>query len=600
MKKQLQQIYMPFMFMLTMCLLGSASYAQLFEFRLNEVGINSKEKDLSIMKAIESDSEFIVGSTIYYSNTEIMRLKRITDGGAIVWSKDYPGLRNSNSRFFSFVEILNGDNFEIVVSGYSKDSLDTTANRNIKRLTLWWIDAGNGSIIKSHMFQNFSENNVYGLNIEVSPYNQDLYITGLMSPDYIVDSTSSKESFAMRINYNADLIWAKKFNSGVHPDSSVCATDFDALNHIAFGNPDELYLIGNSNYDLVDSIFHCNKLKAQLLKLNVNDGSLIWENKHSLGGNAEWNVGLRGINRAEGLVVIENNSKDRNFSLVEFDNGGGITNAFNYDIIINNKIENAYAYNIKEDESFYYVTGLIDNKLDSNFTDTGSLFIYKIDKATFIADTVTIFPLNADWYLANNIGDYFRDYLKLFPLAYYPENSDLYGDYIYAVAAGRDNFNYERVIIKDNDLLDRICTNVHPDSYSYLVNYDSYDEMIFDDNSPDKLEGPEKVFSNNFNRQLCFTVDSVERNLSVPFEGGFKGYKIYPNPNYGNFFIQGDEIIKIEVYDTKGQLIYGTNKLDDQILNIHTFDWANGVYLIKLYEKYKVSQEKVIVINANK
>lgn len=575
-----------------MCNVG---YAQLFELRLKQIGQNSKEKDLSVMKAIESDAEYFVGSTKYSANREVMHLKRITDAGTILWSNEYTG-RYVDTRFFSFVEIQREDNFELIVSGYS---VDTIGANPVRQLTVWWIDASNGVINKSHIFPNFPRENVYGLNIKISPYDQSIYIAGLISPDYVLDTSSPKESFAMKMNYDGDLSWVQTFDSGVHPDSSTCGSDYDALNHIVFGNNDEVYLIGNANYPEMDTNSrYCNKLKAQLLKLSVYDGVIIAENKHSLGGNINWNAGVRGIRREEGIVVLENNSLDSNFSLLEFDNAGNIAGSYNYDILNGVKIENTYGYNIKEDERYYFVTGLMDNSIDTILKDTASLFIYKIDKSNFAAVNVTVFPLKASWYIESNTGDYLKDYLKLFPIAYYPENSDLFSREIYGVSGGSDSGRYERVIVKDNINLDKICTNIHLHVGSYVVSYDVYDQVTPSPINPDRDAGPDKESQIQYDNKICLNEDAGRRKLSRPSEKNEDELNIYPNPSTGDLFVQGQGISKIEIMDSRGQLVAQVDKLtQENAHHVKTDQLANGVYIVKVYQRDSISQEKIVVMN---
>jgi hypothetical protein len=595
MKKQLQQFYMPIMVMLTMCMLGSASYAQLFELRLTEVGINGKEKDLSIMKVQSSENEFFVGSTGINANNEIMRLKRIFDNGTIAWSKEYPGIYRT-SRFFSFTEIDNEGENVLLVSGYS---LDTTNGDSINRLTIWWIKESDGSIIKSHIFNNFIHDNVYGLNIEVSPHNLDIYVAGLISTDNDVRVSSIKKSFVMKINYNADIIWSKYFESGAPPASDICSSDYDAFNHIIFGNTDEVYLLGNSNYaEVIGGTLKCNRLKAQLLKLSVYDGSIIFENKHAYGSSSFWNAGVRGIKNNDGIVTLENNRQDRNFSLLNFDNAGNIVNVHNYDILGgNSKLNNVYGYNIKEDDRYYYVSGLIvDTAI--NFIDSGAMFLYKINKGTFLSSDVTVFPLVAGWYVTTSSNDYFKDYIKEFPIAYYPENSDLYYTKVYGISANEGNSVDEEFVYKGNTNLVEICTNKNPKDSTYEVIYNVYDSIISSDQYPELYGHLEKAELISYEDRICFNYNERRNKIlnSEEFEGAGE-INIYPNPTSNDLFISGFDIIKIEVYDSRGQLLISSHKqLSDDIQLINLSDVNAGIYLIKVYQKESLTQRKVIVL----
>jgi len=76
----------------------------------------------------------------------------------------------------------------------------------------------------------------------------------------------------------------------------------------------------------------------------------------------------------------------------------------------------------------------------------------------------------------------------------------------------------------------------------------------------------------------------------------YSEFKIYPNPNNGNFtieIIESREEISLEIYNQVGQIMYKKelNHSSNQInLNVD-----NGVYLIKVLNRENIYNQRIIV-----
>jgi len=69
---------------------------------------------------------------------------------------------------------------------------------------------------------------------------------------------------------------------------------------------------------------------------------------------------------------------------------------------------------------------------------------------------------------------------------------------------------------------------------------------------------------------------------------------IYPNPANDYFKISGDNIIKIEIFNITGQLVYSTKNISANE-NINTRDFERGAYIIKITSDAGVSIEQLIL-----
>ena len=114
-------------------------------------------------------------------------------------------------------------------------------------------------------------------------------------------------------------------------------------------------------------------------------------------------------------------------------------------------------------------------------------------------------------------------------------------------------------------------------------------------------DGMETSFSDN---ELTFVVDGVTGSLDQPYIVQFRGctgvddsaaasVKVYPNPSNGTYFVEGQSISKVEVYDGLGQLIQSEENCND-FMQIDLRNRANGVYVLRVIANGGVTNNRII------
>lgn len=92
------------------------------------------------------------------------------------------------------------------------------------------------------------------------------------------------------------------------------------------------------------------------------------------------------------------------------------------------------------------------------------------------------------------------------------------------------------------------------------------------------------TFKASYNGKICSSQFEITLPVKTNSEIEFSGFKLYPNPNHGQFFIQLERIQDgtFEIYNLIGSKIYSID-LNDKLteLNIQT---SNGIYFYKFYE----------------
>ncbi len=72
-------------------------------------------------------------------------------------------------------------------------------------------------------------------------------------------------------------------------------------------------------------------------------------------------------------------------------------------------------------------------------------------------------------------------------------------------------------------------------------------------------------------------------------------YKLYPNPTRGYFSVEKENILTIEIRNTKGQLIKLFNNVNSNKLDIDLSNNTKGVYFVKITSKDNISIQKLIL-----
>ncbi len=111
------------------------------------------------------------------------------------------------------------------------------------------------------------------------------------------------------------------------------------------------------------------------------------------------------------------------------------------------------------------------------------------------------------------------------------------------------------------------------------------------------------VFSNSmFPMEVSSKSFSVS-DKCVDFIGGLSRLDdskitIYPNPNYGNFEIatsQGMGILKIQIFNTSGQLVYDQTNNGESNMQIKITENLHGIFLLKVFSENSTLCKKLII-----
>jgi hypothetical protein len=93
----------------------------------------------------------------------------------------------------------------------------------------------------------------------------------------------------------------------------------------------------------------------------------------------------------------------------------------------------------------------------------------------------------------------------------------------------------------------------------------------------------------------CVSETCKDLTLSVLAMGEALRFKIYPNPNSGNFAIEQAQRAKIsiEIINQVGQLIYQTESYE--ISKLLDLNLASGVYLVRVTDGESTVHQRMVV-----
>lgn len=114
-------------------------------------------------------------------------------------------------------------------------------------------------------------------------------------------------------------------------------------------------------------------------------------------------------------------------------------------------------------------------------------------------------------------------------------------------------------------------------------------------------DGMETAFAKD---ELTFVVDGVAGSLTEPYVvrfGELTGIdedetafvKVYPNPSHGVYYIEGQGISRVEVYDGLGQLVH-TEEGGSDCMSLNLSNRANGVYVLRVITEGGVKNQRII------
>nr|WP_319400622.1 endonuclease [uncultured Carboxylicivirga sp.] len=108
----------------------------------------------------------------------------------------------------------------------------------------------------------------------------------------------------------------------------------------------------------------------------------------------------------------------------------------------------------------------------------------------------------------------------------------------------------------------------------------------------------------NINQTTTWQLDNINVTAETKATGindNFSlDYKLYPNPNNGNFYIEGDfknSNIQIMVYNNIGQLVYNKNKSNFNRTDINLTNLSKGIYFLKIEAKNKQFKTKKVILH---
>ena len=79
---------------------------------------------------------------------------------------------------------------------------------------------------------------------------------------------------------------------------------------------------------------------------------------------------------------------------------------------------------------------------------------------------------------------------------------------------------------------------------------------------------------------VCVFIEANDENAVD--EWSADKLSVYPNPTYGQFFIEGSQIATIQIYNAAGQTVYETDSNDDERVTINCENWTPGLYNIRI------------------
>ncbi len=129
----------------------------------------------------------------------------------------------------------------------------------------------------------------------------------------------------------------------------------------------------------------------------------------------------------------------------------------------------------------------------------------------------------------------------------------------------------------------------NPDEYvGYIKGYDSksvIDYYVFGaDESGHRYTQP--VFADLDPHHFTIAYHEAVTELSTET-------KLYPNPTTGQFTVEGENRVKVEVYNLIGQKVH---EAEGQVVNIDAADWNKGVYLVNIVDQNGAVKTKKLVV----
>lgn len=153
-------------------------------------------------------------------------------------------------------------------------------------------------------------------------------------------------------------------------------------------------------------------------------------------------------------------------------------------------------------------------------------------------------------------------------------------------AGGSGNYSYvwmdNGTVVSTEPELDDPCSGV---AYTVTVT--------------DLTTGCETTIPYSFYHQMNLCKVIIDKDLSLGGKSAGLGLVLYPNPNEGQFRLQGDrfKIAHFMIYDDAGTVLVNRTVTESEHLEINLQNAKKGIYLIKAFDKSGQAIDKRFVIN---
>ena len=135
---------------------------------------------------------------------------------------------------------------------------------------------------------------------------------------------------------------------------------------------------------------------------------------------------------------------------------------------------------------------------------------------------------------------------------------------------------------------------------NWTVTSDSYTYKIFRNGVAIGMTTDTTYFDNvNPGYNYCYKVESLceygmftrsneecvfvnEEGDDVIGEWSEDGMSVYPNPTYGQFFIEGQHIATVQIFNAIGQLVAEIENTEDERITVNCDDWNPGLYSVRI------------------
>ncbi len=283
----------------------------LFNLQLNAQFADARcllDEDLSNFSITRVMDGFTVAGTTNNANGGNTDLRVISFGfaGNIIWSRTYSG--DFTDRAFHIEAIDDG----YVITGF------TRSNTGEGRLFFLRID-NQGEIVTNRRFidPRRPDWRLTGLHVLPVNFNSGFLITGYNN-QFGLQVNSPKSTFVMLLDDQADIVWARYYDSPNDGDS-----DFDMAS-FALEVGDGFFITGSSN------VFKTGGGSNQgVMAMRIDDsGNIMWNNNFAIDLADQWeenrDVGTSAILDENEIVVLANSTLDNSFYITRLDVNTGM------------------------------------------------------------------------------------------------------------------------------------------------------------------------------------------------------------------------------------------------------------------------------------